>query len=225
MRTIPTLCLLTALVLAGTAQAELSVTLTINGDVDEIMAVLEQIKSMGPGFATRDGDDPLRMRMHSVAELPDETEAPPEDVPAPDPGLSLSVPMATPAAAPAGESVLLSVVVVDEKRLVDTLSATVVGTDMAFDLFDNGTRGDATPADGVWSVLVPVPPETPVGVYDVTFIAYDGAGIPITVGTETGEGTTLTATTVVEILAAAPTPEPAPEPAGPETEAPAAPAQ
>ncbi len=195
---------------AGTARAELKVTLTIDGDVTEMIAVLQQLQLLGLGVSAPEEEDPLKMRLESVY---GQEEAENETAPAsaPEPVLALTRPVATPKKTSPGGTLVLSVAVIDERRAVDTLSATVIGTGLAFDLFDNGTHGDETPADGVWTASFVIPPDTPVGEYEVNFIAYDGAGNPLTAPTPEGSRSAVTVSTKVTI-AAPKAPEP---PVGP----------
>jgi len=211
-------CTVALALVSNVARAELELTLTIRGDVPEMITVLQQLQLLGLGDSAPDASDPLKLRVESVHEQ-DTAEAPVKTAPL-EPVLALTRPTASPATVAPGAELTLTVAVIDERRVVDTLSATLIGTGLAFDLFDNGTHGDAMPADGVWTVTFTVPPETPVGEYEATFLVYDGAGNALTVSAEEGGNTALTASTVVTVgvpeapapveVSAAPAPESTP---------------
>jgi len=193
--------LIAALCSAAVAQAELAVSVTITGDLDEILAVLEQLDTMGVGASPAD-DDPFKLQMHSILpKLFDETvllESPPEEPapvvppelpePPPEPVLGLLEATVDPAVAKPGATVLLTVKVSDPDHRVDTVVATLGGSDgLGFDLYDNGTKGDAKAGDGIWSCAVPVPAHGSGGQYTVTVRAFDARGDLIRTPSPEGE--------------------------------------
>lgn len=168
------------------AMAELSVSVTITGDIEEIMPLLQHLNQMGAGVAPQ-GEDPLKLRMLSVhgdgatAEAPAVDPAAVEPVPAdtraPQPvGPQLVSGAVAPAEVSPGLTVLLTVHVQDKQRAVDTVTATFAGANFAVDLYDNGTNGDTAAADGTWSANVLVPDDLAGGEYQVEFAAYGTNG-------------------------------------------------
>jgi len=83
---------------------------------------------------------------------------------------------------PGYEGALLTVELRDPDGIVDRIDWVVEGyEDQVFTLNDEGERGDAAAGDGVWSMRVDVPFNTPKGAYRVTLRAYDSEGRPIIV--------------------------------------------
>jgi hypothetical protein len=180
---------LLALAVCSPVCAEFSVTLTINGDLDEILAIVQQLKRMGLGEGIQfEADDPLKLRVHSVhenaesaVEAPVDPEPPvPEPVEA-APVLALDNAAVYPASVPPGAGVLVTVEVTDKEHLIDTLAATLGSGGPTVDLYDNGTGGDVTAGDGIWSASLLIPAETAPGEMDVVITAYDANGSPIMV--------------------------------------------
>lgn len=178
-----------SIVLGAAAGADVSVTLTISGDMDEILAILQLLRSMGYGGSAPE-EDPLRLRVHSVhssdekaaaSSVSDETGAVPAPAPEPEPKpvIALQNPAAEPASVKAGAAVVVRTEVIDQQNAIDTLAATLGKTNVTVDLHDNGEQGDTTAADGVWSGTLTVPPETRAGAYEIAILAYDGNGDPI----------------------------------------------
>ncbi len=194
-----------AMVLGAWAGAEVSVTLTISGDMDEILAILQLLRSMGYGGSAPE-EDPLRLRVHSVHSSDEETAASsvpgeagavaaPEPEPEPKPVIALQNPTADPASVKAGETVVVRTEVIDQQNAIDTLAATFGKTAVTVDLHDNGEQGDATAGDGVWSGTLAVPPETRAGAHEITILAYDANGDPIMTLTADQRVTSLSAKT------------------------------
>ena len=192
---IATILLAAALGLAGAARADVTVSITINGSLDEIIPILELLRDMGIGTETLgDPGDPLRLNMHSVSTIEAAPGAPesafeavaPAPVvlqpsePAPQPATALSDMQFTPMPAAPGSEVLLTVAVTDADKHVDTLVAQIPRVaDENFDLYDNGTHGDQTATDNIWSATVTVPQATNPGEYTATVTAYDPHGDPV----------------------------------------------
>ncbi len=179
---------------AATAQAELSVTLTLSGDIDEIMQVLERIQGLGEG-AEEPRQDRLRLRIHSIAEeagaaeqpgtAEGETAAEPApqaeaettpEAPATEPAVRLEEPLVTPSEAVQGATALVTVRVVDEEHTIDTVAAQVPEAGLTVDLHDSGISGDRMPGDGIWSGNLLVPAELEPGEYTVAIFAFDPYG-------------------------------------------------
>lgn len=171
----------------GWAAGEVQVTLTISGDLDEILAVVQHLKQMGLGTGDWEPNDPLKLRIHSVQAMPGAEPAPeaaapaetaPEPMPAPEPALALREASAVPPNPSPGAPVLVSVRVVDEEGRIDTLAATLAKTNVTVDLKDDGSHGDAAAGDGVWSATLPTPADA-AGPYEIQIIAYDANGHPL----------------------------------------------
>jgi len=92
-----------------------------------------------------------------------------------------------PTSAQPGEAVLATVELRDPDDVVDTMAFAVDGLeDQSFDLFDNGSHGDAKAGDGVWSARLPLPGSLAPGAYTLDLAAYDRYGDPIMVETPDG---------------------------------------
>lgn len=175
--------------------AEVTVSVTLSGDMDEIIGILHQLKRLGAGEGDA-AEDPLRLRVHSVMTGEDlspevlyvapPTEAPPADegleatpeVP-PTPALALTNPLLEPNSVAQGDPLLVSVHVVDEASQVDTVTAKVAGTEMSVDLLDNGTNGDVTAGDGIWTATLQLEEDLRPKNYAVDIFIFDVNGQPI----------------------------------------------
>ena len=196
------------LLLAAPVSAEVNVSLTITGSMDEIMAIVQTLKNMGYGGGI-DANDPLKLRVQSthnvqpesIAQTPAAPAAPAADPAVPTPAqTSVPAPAQAPAPAPApepkpvialnnaavkpaslspGQPVLIMVEVIDLQNAIDTLAASLINTKVSVDLHDNGTNGDAVAGDGVWSASLTLPADLPAGPHDIGITAYDGNGTVI----------------------------------------------
>lgn len=171
------------------AGADVQVSVTLSGPIDEILPILNQLKEMGVGTAAQ-GQDPLQLRVHSVFEgsapspaqqAPSQT-APTEAAPAPtavapEGFTDFSV---SPNKVAPGKNVLLTVRVNDPQHAVDTVAATVGAMNgVSFDLYDNGSNGDKTAGDGVWSYQLQVPAGLTAKDYEINVAAFDAYGAPV----------------------------------------------
>lgn len=112
--------LVTLIALCGAvaaARAEVTVSITISGTVEELVPILQKLQELGLGGATAAGD-PLKLNVHSVMTG---TEAVPV-VTAPPAIESAAV---EPANAKAGEAVLVTAKIVDAGHAIDTVAATI----------------------------------------------------------------------------------------------------
>lgn len=163
--------------IASGASEEVSVTVKFTGSIDELMDVLESLQALGIGEKQAASvNEPVRVQMHSVAT---NSASPPAPVQLPQAAGSISLSQATvvPAQARPGDSVLVSVRVVDPRGDVDTVAATLHGVNgFMFDLYDNGTHGDTTRGDGVWSYALEIPTLAGAKTYRVIVTAYDRSG-------------------------------------------------
>lgn len=190
-----TTVLLACMCTAAPVQADLSVSLTISGGIDEIIEVLEQIRGIGEG-GEETAAEPLRLRIHSVAEeggtTEPESEPPPaetaeeapagEPAPAPEPPVRLENPLVTPDEALQGATVLVTVRVADEEHTIDTVAAQVPDAGLTVDLYDSGISGDRMPGDGIWSGNLHLPADMAPGNYSVAIFAFDPYGTRIMQG-------------------------------------------
>lgn len=166
---------LAIIILAATAPA-LEVSLTVEGEPEEIQAVLDFIKTLGAGGEV----DPLKINVHSIATT-GETEAPAAEIPVlEDPPLSLERPEVLPAKGAPGAPFIVTVNVRDKYDEVDTLSVRLAGTSISTDLYDDGTQGDKTPGDGIWTATLTPLDVTPSGAYTVEITPYDKNGKTLT---------------------------------------------
>lgn len=174
--------LLTAVVWGtAAAQGQVTVTVTLSGSVEEMLPILQHLRDMGFGDAAEievsGGDEAIRMSVHSVMESGEETsEGAVEEAKGP----ALFNGRFAPATAKGGDVVLLTVEVNDPDNVVDTVSARFRDIpDATLDLFDNGTQGDRTVGDAVWSRRVPVFPQLQTGEHVLEIFAYDVNGQPV----------------------------------------------
>ena len=188
--TILTLALL-AVLFVPAARADVSISITISGSIEELLPILRQLQNMGVGTGDS-AEDPLKLNVHSVMSgddvaLPGIEAAPMEAAPAepapepePEPAtLGFQGATVTPASAKAGESVLFSAQVSDPDHVVDTVGLTV--GDITFDLLDNGANGDEKAMDGTWSRNYALPATLKAGDYVATITAYDVNGAAVAV--------------------------------------------
>jgi hypothetical protein len=77
----------------------------------------------------------------------------------------------------AGQETTLSVHVAGPYANVASVYAVVrEAPDMALQLYNDGTNGDAESDDRIWTVTVPVPPDAQPGVYHLDFTVRDTQG-------------------------------------------------
>lgn len=186
-----------AILLLATIAPALEVSLTVEGEPEEIQAVLEFIKTLKPGTAAE--DDPLKINVHSIAApggsgASDAGSGEIEEAP-----LSLDRPEVFPAKGAPGSSFVITVNVRDKYDEVDTLSVRMSGTSLSTDLYDDGTHGDKTPADGLWTATLTPLEVTPSGAYRLDIAAYDKNGQALTALKPDGTVIKLTAATELTI--------------------------
>jgi len=185
------------------AAAAVTVSVTLTGPIDELLPILEHLREMGVGAAGT-GDEALKLEMHSVA-TPEESAAAGQPAPAepaapPQPaGPSLAGFTAEPAVARAGEKVWMSILVLNGVGVVDTVSATIGGTDTQFELHDNGENGDPVAGDGQWSAEIVLDPQLPAGQIPVSIVAFNANGQPVKVNDPAGQPVDLAATVALDV--------------------------
>lgn len=167
-----------ALVLLAATAPALEVSLTVEGDPEEIEAVLEFIKTLKPGSAAE--DDPLKINVHSIAAPGGAEAGSGGSGEIEEPPLSLERPEVFPAKGAPGTPFVVTVNVRDKYDEVDTLSVRMSGTSFSTDLYDDGTHGDKTPADGLWTATLTPLEVTPSGAYRLDIAAYDKNGQALT---------------------------------------------
>ena len=158
------------------AVAETTVSITINGPIEDMVALLQHLKDIGVGSAPSPGTGQYKVTIKSVATTTEETA---QAQPPPKPPLALENAKAEPATAKPGDLVLVTVNVSDPEHAVDTIAAAVDGAQGSTELYDNGTQGDAAASDGIWSASVALPPQTAPGEQGITISAYNAAGNPV----------------------------------------------
>jgi len=198
-----------------TAKADVNVSVTLTGPIEEILPILQLLQDLGVGSEAY-SEDPLRLRVQSDYEgaaepqqpvgeaQPDPApEEPPAEPEAPEepaaPAIGFGEVNVTPHPLTAGETGLIEARLADPENQVDTVSVTADG--QSFDLYDNGTQGDKTAADGIWSFEAPVPPDAAPGEYTLTITAHDDFGDVVQM--DAGDGTQPMQTTkTIQIKAA-----------------------
>jgi hypothetical protein len=174
---------------------EVTVTVTITGSIDDILPILHQLQQMGVGTGGATGEDPLKLRVHSVMTQDEAEGAPPATIMPLQPRfLSFE---ATPATVKPGETLLVTVGVDDPERRINTVAASL--GDLTIDLFDNGSNGDVTAGDGIWSNTITVPVGLGVGGHPLAIKAFNADGGPVIVKSPGGEDTPLTMETAVSV--------------------------
>jgi hypothetical protein len=158
-----------------------------------MLPVLQLLRNMGFGFESPDdAGQPLRLEVHSVVsdgdlikdavagDIPGVDERAAQDAaPVPD-KLGLYNPAVDPASAKPGDSMTVSVMLADPERLVDTMSARIVGAEGALaDLYNDGTHGDAAANDAAWTGTLVLPPTVLAGAHHIELVAYDDYGDPV----------------------------------------------
>lgn len=190
------LLFLLSTIFSGVAGAEVTVTVTITGTIDDILPILHQLQQMGVGTGGAAGEDPLKLRVHSVMTHQEAAGAPPAATVVPLQPRFVSV-QAIPAAAKPGEAILVTVGVDDPERRINTVAASL--GDLTIDLFDNGANGDAVAGDGIWSNTITVPAGLGVGEKPLVVKAFNADGGPVVVKAPTGEDLPLTMENTVTV--------------------------
>jgi hypothetical protein len=182
-----------AVMWSGWAFAELSVSVTITGPIEEILPVLQHLKDLGIGTGSAPKDQAVKVEITSVAS----TGAPAPPPEPPKPGLLNA--KVEPAAAKPGDTVLIAVQVKDPEHVVDTVAAMIEGMDGSAELYDNGSHGDATAGDGVWSGSVALKPPIAPGEHVIHVSAFNAAGSLATTKTGDQAPVPLTAQTKITV--------------------------
>jgi len=183
------------IIIAFNAAAEVTVSVTLSGPVDEILSILHQLREFE---LTETGDgDTLELRIHSVLSQQEEGDKGEEPQ-----GPALVNPSVNPETARAGERVRVMVDVQDPHRQVDTVVGSFLdeNQDLFFDLYDNGTHGDAQAGDGTWTFDLTLPKSSTPGAHTITILAYDRHGDPVRVEEGDGVPATLETRTSVEVV-------------------------
>jgi len=198
------LCVAVVVLAAAGAQAAVTVSVTLTGPIDELLPILEHLREMGVG-AAQPGGEALKLEMHSVA-TPEGNAAEGQPAPAEPPAPpkpaepSLTGFTAEPSPARAGEKVWISILVANGVGKVDTVSATIGGTNTPFELYDNGENGDPVAGDGQWSANIILDPQLPAGPAPVHIVAFDANGQPVKVTDASGQPVDLATTVTLEVI-------------------------
>lgn len=187
---------------AVSASGEIQISVTISGNLEEMLPILMQLKESGSQIKL-ESDDVVRVQVHSVTtekedmtavQEADQLKTPTASYPA------LVEPKVAPESIKAGEEITLTVNLEDTNRVVDTLSAEVeIPKPFAVDLFDKGDEGDEVAGDNVWTRKLMIPADTPVGSYEIRISAFNADGEPIQIVKPDGTQAPLMITTVVNV--------------------------
>jgi hypothetical protein len=162
---------------ASGAWAKPQVSVTITGDLDEMLPILQQLKAQGlvGSPAAEPMPDPIKLRVHSVTS----SETAPEPLqPLPEESLPFTLTEAS-VAAEGSDTVVLTVKVQDTARVADTVSGTATTLPgVSLDFFDDGSAADTQAGDGIWSAAIPLA-NLPGGVHVLTINAFDADGNPV----------------------------------------------
>ncbi len=179
------------LALAGSAQGEVAVSVTLTGSLEELLPILEHLNTLRGGQETASVEE-NRVTIESVAN-PDAPDTGGAEAPVAAPVPRFGAVAATGSPAIRGDVVLLTVQLVDPDHEVDTVAGVVESTDhRTFDFFDNGTHGDVSAQDGVWSHALPVTEAWPTGVHTVRVTAFNAFGAPVRIAGASDEPENLT---------------------------------
>ncbi len=207
------------LALAGAwAAAEVTVSITVNGELNEVLPLLQFLQAQGEGGMGGAASQGLQVQVHSVTAAPGDAapaagSAAPQGAvmlqpgqpvpipPPPPPTLGIVAAAVEPAQAKAGAVVTVTARVSDPKHEIDTLgaSAPTLGN-LSFDLYDNGSNGDTTPGDGTWSFRAMVPAGSAPGPYTITITAYSAKGVPLTAPGPDGKPQPVSAKAVLTVV-------------------------
>lgn len=217
-------------VLQGVAFAGVEVSVTLTGDLDDILSVLQALRDQRGGQVVGQPDENMKVQVHSMAVGTIE-ESPAAGSPraqlspiAPNalPQAGFSGASIEPSAPSPGASVMVAVRLQDPRHQVDTVSVRLnVPGGFAFDLFDNGGYGDEQAGDGLWKRQITLPGDLAPGDVTATFTAFDVNGQTVTVARADGTSAPLRETAVLHITGPQPSAAPsAPQTAGPPAAAP-----
>ncbi len=204
-----TTVVLTILALCSfSTSAEVTVSLNLTGDANEIIQVLKLLQNEGFLKGSDDAGPGLKMYMNSVTpmDLNDVIKRKrPQKQPKPKQELAILKLAAEPGSAKPGDTVLLTAQISDPDDKVDTVGAVIskVATEgertsiLGADMYDNGTHGDRKPGDGIWSCSVLLPKNVPTGDIWVEIALYDDNGYTLKKKNEKGKDIDLTARTIL----------------------------
>jgi hypothetical protein len=177
-------CAVAVALFSAAAFGEVKVTLTISGNLDEIMTIVQHLKSMGLGGGELAGDDPLKLNVHSTNEAQAQGagagSAPQASAEPPAPRLALNSATVVPNDVTPGAVVTITVSVVDADKKIDTVAASIPSMKLMIDLHDNGVNGDQVAGDGIWSGTITIPADGVGGVQEITVAGFDANGAPVT---------------------------------------------
>ncbi|MCX8063726.1 MAG: hypothetical protein N3G21_00955 [Candidatus Hydrogenedentes bacterium] len=148
----------------------LEISLHIKGSLEEILNVMECLKSIGVTgtLGNEQIEDPLKVHIFSSTTKTEEENTVVRT-------LGFQQIVVEPTAPKPGEKVKISAKVFDEAGEIDTISASIMGMGIHSDLRDDGENGDEVGGDGVWSGILTLP-EDVKGRIVVVITAYDSNG-------------------------------------------------
>lgn len=185
-----------ALLLCAPALADVQVSITITGDPQEMLQVLQQL--VDSGMVGGEGDS--KLYIHSIESGDETAECMAEEETAEAPALAISGVMVTPEAVQPGAAVLVQVTLSDPESVVDTMAVLFENTEQPLaDLYDNGMNGDAQARDGVWSTMLNIPADMAAGEYTFVVQAYGPNGNRVVAPNAQGESVPLNAAVTVAV--------------------------
>lgn len=199
------------LVVPGQARAEVTVSITLSGSIEELIPIMQQLKQIvAKGTDAKGEDGPvMKVQMHSITSPSDARfnprptyAVPPTAVPkpAPKPALALMPPTLSPGVVAPGTSITVTTEVYDRDHRIDTMSLVIADSGLSFELYDNGTNNDKKARDGVWTTQIDLPEDIAAGSHIVKIMAYDRNGEALSIKTKGKEkGKPLTSETALLI--------------------------
>ncbi|MBI5094435.1 MAG: hypothetical protein HZB26_18610 [Candidatus Hydrogenedentes bacterium] len=205
---------------ATTGFADVTVSITLSGNLDDMLPVIQHLKDMGigAGKGPAAAGEAIKMEVHSVAPalpVPGVPTPPPPapgvpgapavvppaaPAPPPKPALTLGAPLVNPASPKAGVKAVITAPVIDPDHKIDSVAVLIPELNkMSVDLFDNGTHGDTTPHDGTWTAEVTLPADVAAGDYTMRAVAFNANGEAILAPGKDGTVGQLSAQTKISV--------------------------
>lgn len=178
----------------------LEVTLTLRGNEEEILSILQCIREAGKvTSAGAETEDPLKVHIYSSSETAMRESS---DLPL----VGFREILVEPEKPRSGEKVRIVARVSDSGNAIDTMSVSILGTAMTVDMRDDGQMGDEQAGDGVWTGIMEIPP-TVYGIRTFIVTGYDAQGKIIRLMNPDGTWKSLVGSISVEIVVSPPAEE------------------
>ncbi len=189
--------------LQGVAFAGVEVSVTLTGDLDEILSVLNALNAQRGGNAVGQSNESMRVQVHSMSVGTIEDGPRPSPVPpTQQPQIAFSGAEIVPSTPSPGGQIMVMAELQDPRHQVDTVSVRLnVPGGFAFDLFDNGGYGDNQAGDGLWKRQITLPADIAPGDVTVAFTAFDMNGQTVNVIKPDGTSAPLKETATLRIMA------------------------